>query len=140
MKFVERYLSSEHRDDWPGGCTVAPLACAATRGNEKIQAGFSLGIEEELNIFASYFAKSFSKDEGSGFSARERAIQLMSELVGAVILARALPAPTRHCRTRYCNSAVVIFSVRQLPGHGRNGSGARSKAAYHASLLETGKG
>jgi len=41
-------------------------------GNEKIQTGFSLGLEEELNIFASYFAKSFSKDAGSGFSARER--------------------------------------------------------------------
>jgi TetR/AcrR family transcriptional repressor of nem operon len=89
-KFVERYLSSEHRDDRAGGCTVASLACDAARGNEEIQAGFGLGIEEELNIFASYFAQNGSKDQGSAFSARERAIQLLSQLVGAVILARAV--------------------------------------------------
>jgi TetR/AcrR family transcriptional repressor of nem operon len=89
-KFVERYLSSEHRDDRAGGCTIASLASDAARGNEEIQAGFALGIEEELNTLASYFAKVDSKDQGSAFSARERAIQLVSELVGAVILARAV--------------------------------------------------
>ena len=30
-KFVERYLSSEHRDDRVGGCTIASLACDAAR-------------------------------------------------------------------------------------------------------------
>jgi hypothetical protein len=29
VKFVERYLSSEHRDDWPGGCTAASVRCDA---------------------------------------------------------------------------------------------------------------
>jgi len=89
-KYVEHYLSPAHRDDRAGGCTIASLACDAARGNEEIQAGFAPGIEEELNIFASYFAKVESKDQGSAFSARERAIQLVSELVGAVILARAV--------------------------------------------------
>jgi TetR/AcrR family transcriptional repressor of nem operon len=89
-KHVEHYLSPEHRDDRAGGCTIASLACDAGRGNEEIQASFAPGIEEELNILASYFAKGDSKDQGSAFSARERAIQLMSELVGAVILARAV--------------------------------------------------
>ena len=89
-KFVESYLSSEHRDDRAGGCTMASLASDAARGNEEIQAGFAPGIEEELNIFASYFAKGDSKDQGSAFSARERAVQLMAELVGTVILARAV--------------------------------------------------
>jgi len=89
-KHVEHYLSPEHRDDRAGGCTIASLACDAARGNEEIQAGFAPGIEEELNIFASYFAKGDSKDQGSAFSARERAVQLMAELVGTVILARAV--------------------------------------------------
>jgi TetR/AcrR family transcriptional repressor of nem operon len=70
-KFVERYLSPEHRDDRAGGCTIASLACDAAR-------------------FASFIAKGDSKKQDSVFSARERAIQLMSELVGAVILARAI--------------------------------------------------
>jgi TetR/AcrR family transcriptional regulator, transcriptional repressor for nem operon len=89
-KHVEHYLSHEHRDDRAGGCTIASLAPDAARGNEEIQAGFALGIDEELNILASYFAKFDSKDQDSVLSARERGIQLMSELVGAVILARAV--------------------------------------------------
>jgi len=89
-KFVGRYLSSEHRDDRAGGCTVASLACDAARGSQEIQTGFAQGIEEELNILASYFSKGDAKEQGSAFSAREHAIQLMSELVGAVILARAV--------------------------------------------------
>jgi TetR/AcrR family transcriptional regulator, transcriptional repressor for nem operon len=89
-KFVERYLSSEHRDDRAGGCTVASLACDAARESQEIQTGFAQGIEEELNILASYFSKGDAKEQGSAFSAREHAIQLMSELVGAVILARAV--------------------------------------------------
>jgi TetR/AcrR family transcriptional regulator, transcriptional repressor for nem operon len=89
-KFVERYLSSEHRDDRAGGCTVASLACDAARGSQEIQTGFAQGIEEELNILASYFSKGDAKEQGSAFSAREHAIQLMSELVGAVILARTV--------------------------------------------------
>jgi TetR/AcrR family transcriptional regulator, transcriptional repressor for nem operon len=89
-KFVESYLSPEHRDDRAGGCTIASLACDAARETRDIQASFAKGIEEELGIFASYFAKSGSEDQGSQLSARERAIWLMAELVGAVILARAI--------------------------------------------------
>jgi TetR/AcrR family transcriptional repressor of nem operon len=89
-KHVEHYLSHEHRDDRAGGCTIASLASDAARGNRAIQAGFALGIDEELNTLASYFRKFDSKDQDSALSARERAIQLMSELVGAVILARAV--------------------------------------------------
>ena len=55
-KHVEHYLSHEHRDDRAGGCTIASLASDAARGNRAIQAGFALGIDEELNTLASYFA------------------------------------------------------------------------------------
>jgi TetR/AcrR family transcriptional regulator, transcriptional repressor for nem operon len=89
VKFVETYLSPEHRDDRANGCTVAALGCDAARGDEEIQASFAQGIEEQLTIFASYFAKGHSKNGGAS-SARARAIQLMSQLVGAMILARAV--------------------------------------------------
>ena len=88
--YIENYLSAEHRDDRATGCTIASLACDAGRENKDIQAGFADGIEEGLGIFASYYAKRDSKGQGPGGSARERAIQLMAELVGAVILARAV--------------------------------------------------
>ena len=85
-KFVESYLSPEHRDNRATGCTLASLACDVARRDKEIQARFSAGIEELLNIYASCFAK----DQDSVFSARDRAIQMMSELLGALILARAV--------------------------------------------------
>jgi TetR/AcrR family transcriptional regulator, transcriptional repressor for nem operon len=88
-KFVERYLSSEHRDNRGSGCTIASLGCDAGRESKEIQASFAKGIEEELAIFARYFAKRGAK-EGSPFSARAQAIHLLAQLVGAVILARAV--------------------------------------------------
>lgn len=88
--YIEHYLSAEHRDDRASGCTIASLACDAAREKKDIQAGFADGIEEGLEIFASYYAKKDSKTQGSGCSARQRAIQLLAELVGAVILARAV--------------------------------------------------
>ncbi len=56
-----------------------------------MQASFAQGIDEELDILASYFAKTPAEDQDDmPASARERAIQLLSELVGAIILARAV--------------------------------------------------
>ena len=107
-KFVESYLSSEHRDDRAGGCTLASLACDAARETRDIQASFAKGIEEELGIFASYFAKSASEDQASQLSARERAIWLMAELVGAVILARAV------ARANPSLSDEILHSSRRI--------------------------
>ncbi len=120
-KHVEHYLSPEHLDDRAGGCTIASLACDAARRNEEIQVGFAPGIEEELNTFASYFAKGDSKDQGSSLAARERAIQLMSELVETVILARAVAHanPSRSDQILQV-SLRNILSVRELRGHGRD--------------------
>jgi TetR/AcrR family transcriptional regulator, transcriptional repressor for nem operon len=88
-RYVERYLSSEHRDGRESGCTIAALACDAARQGKEIQERFAQGIEEELEIFASYLTKG-SRHEASPLSARERAILLLAELVGAIILARAV--------------------------------------------------
>ena len=46
---------------------------------------------QRLDILASYFAKTPAEDQNDmPSSARERAVQLLSELVGAIILARAV--------------------------------------------------
>jgi TetR/AcrR family transcriptional repressor of nem operon len=88
-KYVERYLSSKHRDGRESGCTIAALAGDAAREGKEIQERFAQGIEEELEIFASHLVRG-SKHGTSSFSARERAIPLLAELVGAIILARAV--------------------------------------------------
>jgi TetR/AcrR family transcriptional regulator, transcriptional repressor for nem operon len=88
-RFVERYLSCEHRDGRESGCTIAALACDAAREGKEIQERFAQGIGEELEILASYFTKGV-KDEASLLSARDRAIPILAELVGAIVLARAV--------------------------------------------------
>ena len=89
--FIQPYLSSAHRDNRADGCTIASLASDAARQDEQVQASFAKGIDEELDILASYFAKTPAEDQDDlPASARERAIQLLSELVGAIILARAV--------------------------------------------------
>ncbi len=94
--YIEAYLSSAHRDNRAEGCTIASLASDAARQDEQVQASFAQGIDEELDILASYFAKTPADDqEDMPASARERAVQLLSELVGAIILARAVAQANR---------------------------------------------
>ena len=88
-RYVERYLSSEHRDGRESGCTIAALAGDAAREGKEIQERFADGIWEQLEIFVSYLNRG-SKDEASPLFAREQAILLLAELVGAIILARAV--------------------------------------------------
>ena len=88
-RYVERYLSPRHRDDRESGCTIAALACDAARQAKEIQERFAQGICEELEIFASYLNRG-RKDATSPLSARQHAILLLAESVGAIILARAV--------------------------------------------------
>ena len=91
VPFIEAYLSSAHRDNRADGCTIASLASDAAWQDEQVQASFAQGIDEELDILASYFAKTPAEEqEDMPASERERAIHMLSELVGAIILARAV--------------------------------------------------
>jgi TetR/AcrR family transcriptional regulator, transcriptional repressor for nem operon len=96
VPFIESYLSSAHRDNRADGCTIASLASDAARQDEQVQASFAQGIDEELDILASYLAKTPAQDQDDlPASARERAVQMLSELVGAIILARAVAQANR---------------------------------------------
>lgn len=91
--FLEHYLSPEHRDDPAEGCTLAALAADAGRQPREVQAAFAQGLEEVFKVTAAQLARSAAdKRKGAEPSQRGRAIQLMSQAVGAVILARAVAA------------------------------------------------
>lgn len=85
--FVARYASAEHRDDPAAGCTMAALAGDAARQGPEVQASFADGIERGIELLAAYLAE--AQPELTRAAARERAIELWSALVGAVVLARA---------------------------------------------------
>jgi len=87
-RFIEHYLSLEHRDDPASGCTVAALAADASRQGPEVKASFTCGFEEVLGIITDHLAE--TTPDVSPAARREQAVRLWSEVVGAVVLARAV--------------------------------------------------
>lgn len=77
------YLSPAHRDTCSGGCPAAALPADTARNGLDVQTAFAEGIEAYLDIFAAQM-------DGNKQEARQRAIALLSGLVGAVLLSRAV--------------------------------------------------
>ena len=81
LRYAEQYLSPSHRDDRSSGCPTGSLAADASRQPEEVQAAYAAGLESTLAVFAAALGDD-----------RRAALRLMSELVGALTLARAVAA------------------------------------------------
>ncbi len=87
--FVRHYLSREHRDARGDGCTMAALCGDAARQPESIKAAFATGIESLLATLADPSgAPPDAKRQGA---LRARRIEVMAQLIGALVLSRACP-------------------------------------------------
>jgi len=87
-QYLEGYLSIEHRDAPASGCAVAALATDAARQSKEVQTSFAEGIENGIEILAANLPKP-KPDEGPA-ATRARAVRLWSEMVGALVLSRAV--------------------------------------------------
>jgi TetR/AcrR family transcriptional repressor of nem operon len=85
--YVAGYLSPEHRDDPGRGCTLGALAADAGRQGKELQACFAEGIEASVKALAEHHA---SGSGAPGKRARAQAMRALSEMVGALVLARAV--------------------------------------------------
>jgi hypothetical protein len=95
-RVVAGYLSTAHRDAEDGGCPSASLVVDAGRHSEAVQSAYADGVEGYLAGFTAEFLRE-AEDDGRELDpeeARHRAIRLLSELVGAVVIARAAWKPT----------------------------------------------
>ncbi|MFK0022706.1 TetR/AcrR family transcriptional regulator [Streptomyces sp. NPDC090798] len=91
-RVVAGYLSTEHRDAPDGGCPSASLVTDAGRHSEAVQSAYAEGVEGYLTGFAAEFLRE-AEEKGHELDpaeARHRAIRLLSEMVGALMLARAV--------------------------------------------------
>jgi len=91
-RVVVGYLSTEHRDDPDGGCPSASLATDAGRHGEAVQSAYAEGVEGYLTGFAAEFLRE-TEEEGHELDpdeARRKAVRLLSEMVGALTIARAV--------------------------------------------------
>lgn len=79
------YLSDAHRDTFTGGCPASALPVDAARNGPEAQVAFAEGIEAYLDIFAAHL-------DGNKQEARQEAMALLSGIVGAMLLSRAVKA------------------------------------------------
>ena len=86
-QYVREYLTREHRDGPDTGCTLAALAPDAARKDAKLQGCFAHAIEEIVSTLAGHIHKESAVKKSR---AREQALQMLSELVGALVLSRAV--------------------------------------------------
>jgi TetR/AcrR family transcriptional regulator, transcriptional repressor for nem operon len=85
VRYLEHYLSRSHRDDAAGGCPMPALAGDAARHPDAIQPSFARGLEVAIR----QIEECLSVVDDSEPPARARAIILLSQIVGAVMLSRA---------------------------------------------------
>ncbi|MEU3186272.1 TetR/AcrR family transcriptional regulator [Streptomyces sp. NPDC006923] len=95
-RVVAGYLSTAHRDAEDGGCPSASLVTDAGRHTDAVQSAYAEGVEGYLAGFSAEFLRE-AEEKGQRpdpDEARRRAVRLLSELVGGLMLARAV----RHVR------------------------------------------
>ncbi len=81
---VDHYLSERHRDDPATGCVVAALGADAARSGERVRCALAGGVREYLVFLDDLMA------EADDAETRTQAIATFAEMVGALVLARAV--------------------------------------------------
>jgi TetR/AcrR family transcriptional repressor of nem operon len=78
------YLSTEHRAERMEGCPVVALGSDAARQGADVKASFEAGIREYLELLGPWIG------EADGEEPSSKAMALLSTMVGAVLLSRAV--------------------------------------------------
>jgi TetR/AcrR family transcriptional regulator, transcriptional repressor for nem operon len=84
---LKHYLSPRHRDDPGHGCAFAALSADAARCSRPVRTAFAEGLEPLIEVVAN------AVPGRSKATRRRKAVAAMAELVGALILARAVDDP-----------------------------------------------
>ena len=81
---IALYLSTEHREERMDGCPVAALGSDAARQGADVKASFEAGIREYLKMLGLWV------DEAEGKEPSGKAMAILSTMVGAMVLSRAV--------------------------------------------------
>ena len=90
---LDTYLSPAHRDDATGGCPTASLAVDAWRQGDQVNAAYAAGVEGHLALIVAELKKTKPRRGAKPVSAAElraRAVRLLAEIVGALVLSRGV--------------------------------------------------
>jgi TetR/AcrR family transcriptional repressor of nem operon len=81
---IALYLSTEHREGRMDGCPVAALGSDAARQRADVKASFEAGIREYLEMLGLWVDEAEGKEPGG------KAMAILSTMVGAMVLSRAV--------------------------------------------------
>ena len=81
------YLSMGHREKKMDGCPLVALASDAARQGSEVKASFEAGIKAHLEVLGRLIA------ETKGSETKDKAMAVLSLMVGAVTLSRAVNDP-----------------------------------------------
>ncbi|TPK87295.1 TetR/AcrR family transcriptional regulator [Mesorhizobium sp. B2-4-13] len=84
---IDFYLSTGHREERMDGCPVVALGSDAARQGAEVKASFEAGIREYLEMLGSWVG------EADGDAPGGKAMVVLSTMVGAVVLSRAVNDP-----------------------------------------------
>jgi TetR/AcrR family transcriptional regulator, transcriptional repressor for nem operon len=83
------YLSMEHRQERMDGCPIVALGSDAARQGSDVKASFEAGIKAHLEVLG----RSIAEIDGKGPKGKRKAMAILSTMVGAVTLSRAVNDP-----------------------------------------------
>ncbi len=102
QSLVQFYLSDLHRDHIGKGCAMAALAGDVARAGPALQGTFEDGVEKFLAVLQPLVA-------GEGPAERRgQALATLSQLVGALLLSRAVQSPELSTELRVAAAARVL--------------------------------
>jgi TetR/AcrR family transcriptional repressor of nem operon len=81
------YLSADHREEKMDGCPIVALGSDAARQGPDVKAAFEAGIKAHLEVLGRFIAET-DGEESSG-----KAMAILTTMVGAVTLSRAVNDP-----------------------------------------------
>ena len=82
--WVQAYLSDAHRDQPGAGCGLVALAGDAARGGPAVQAAFAEGVQSLVATLQAQMPGASTAEQ------RAQALAMLSSLVGALLLSRAV--------------------------------------------------
>lgn len=101
--FINFYLSRRHRDALGKGCAIAALSADAARQADEVKSSFEGGIGHLVDSLSGMLPA------GSHADGRVKAISLVAQAVGAIVLSRACraDAPLTNEILETCRTALL---------------------------------
>ena len=105
-QLLQNYLTDAHRDAPGTGCAMGALLGDMTRGSKSVRALYTARVKRSLAFFSAFFPSSPRSDK------RGRALLILSALLGAINLSRAVSDPnlSREILSGVCEQLVGLVN------------------------------